>query len=492
MSKKAVIGSGISGLASAIRLRSMGYEVDLYEQHKEPGGKIAELSTGDFRFDMGPSLFTMPKLVDELFEISGASTINGGFRYKKLDIITRYFYEGGLVIDAFSDPLKFADEIGEKTGEPRRRVIEFLDYSKRIYELTSNVFIDNSLHDPSNYFSKGFLSSLLQFNKIDAFRTMHQANAGWFRDNRIIQLFDRYATYNGSDPYQAPATLNVIPHLEHNIGAYFPEKGMYSIVDSLYKLALNKGVKVHLNTPVEKVMTEKGRISGIMVNGEKIDYQTVVSAIDVHHFYKNLLSSAKRLTSIEKHPRSTSALIFYWAINRQFPDLILHNILFSKNYKEEFDHLHKAKTVYSDPTVYIFISSKEVSNDAPPQSENWFVMINVPENSGQDWDKIITFARTQILLKIKRMLCIDVAPFITEEYVLDPRGIEKRTSSYRGSLYGTSSNSKFAAFARHPNFSREVRGLYFTGGSVHPGGGIPLCLSSAKIVSNLIQRKEGR
>jgi phytoene desaturase len=320
---------------------------------------------------------------------------------------------------------------------------------------------------------------------------MHQANAKWFKDPRLVQLFDRYATYNGSDPYQVPATLNVIPHLEHNIGAFFPEKGMYNIVSSLYNLAVKMGIRFRMSTRVDKVLVSNNKVSGIEAGGEKLSYDSVISAIDVHHFYKNLLPDQVKLRKIEDHQRSTSALIFYWGINRQFPDLQLHNILFSKDYHQEFNHLHKGKSIFSDPTVYIFISSKAVKSDAPEGCENWFVMINVPENMGQDWDSLIIEARQYIILKINRLLGTNIDSLITQETILDPRGIESRTSSYRGSLYGTSSNSKFAAFARHPNFSNKIKGLYFTGGSVHPGGGIPLCLASAKIVSSIIERKGG-
>jgi len=171
----------------------------------------------------------------------------------------------------------------------------------------------------------------------------------------------------------------------------------------------------------------------------------------------------------------------------KFPGLDLHNILFSGNYEEEFRFLFDVKEVYHDPTVYLFISSKKVQSDAPGNGENWFAMINVPENIGQDWDRFIEISREHIISKINRMLGVDVMPHILKEFIADPRSIEKNTLSYRGSLYGNNSNSKRAAFSRHPNFLRKLKGLYFVGGSVHPGGGIPLCLASAKIVNQYIK-----
>jgi phytoene desaturase len=301
-----------------------------------------------------------------------------------------------------------------------------------------------------------------------------------------VRLFDRFATYNGSDPYSAPATLNVIPHLEHNIGAFFPEKGMYDIVDALYKLALRLGVEFRFNSKVEKLLTGNGSVKGLLTSQDELDSTVVVCGIDVHAFYSHIFPDRSRVRQIEKQQRSTSALIFYWGIDREFPELDMHNIIFSEDYRTEFEYLFSKKTFYDDPTIYIFISKKKVVEDAPEGKENWFVMINVPENAGQDWKDFTQKARNAIIKKVGRALKADIEKEILFEEVLDPVGIESRTSSYRGSLYGSSSNNRFSAFRRHPNFSPGTEGLYFTGGSVHPGGGIPLCLSSAAIASKKI------
>jgi phytoene dehydrogenase-like protein len=260
---------------------------------------------------------------------------------------------------------------------------------------------------------------------------------------------------------------------------------MYDIAASLTELCRQLGVKFYFNCPVEEILMEGNKIKGIRVNKDELkDYDLVVSDLDIWYLYKNLLKSRSFPQKWFQHERSTSALIFYWGMEVETPGLDLHNILFSSDYRQEFKCLFDLKTLHSDPTVYIFISSKFVNGDAPSGCENWFVMVNVPENTGQDWDGIIKDARSRIEEKIKRMTGIDVTKHRKFEFLMDPREIEKRTASYRGSLYGNSSNSVWAAFRRHPNFT-GIKGLYFTGGSVHPGGGIPLCLSSAKIVSDL-------
>ena len=208
--------------------------------------------------------------------------------------------------------------------------------------------------------------------------------------------------------------------------------------------------------------------------------------MDIFSTYKKLLKDQKHPEKTLRQERSSSAIIFYWGIKRKFAELDLHNILFSDNYRKEFDHIFEHKNLFEDPTVYINITSKELLSDAPSGGENWFVMINAPGDFGQNWDSLVAQARKNIIDKVNRLMGINIEPLIEAEDILTPPLIEKRTGSYRGSLYGAASNSKFAAFLRHPNFSSKIKGLYCCGGSVHPGGGIPLCLLSAKITSDLI------
>jgi phytoene desaturase len=279
----------------------------------------------------------------------------------------------------------------------------------------------------------------------------------------------------------------MIPHLEHNVGTYFPQNGMYNITQSIFQMAKELGVNFYFNQRVEKIETIGERVCGIFVGGKFYESDIVVSNADIHPTYNKLLPHVKAPQKLLEQEKSSSALIFYWGIKRNYPELDLHNILFSENYEQEFDCLFKQKTIYNDPTIYINITSKYKKDDAPEGCENWFVMINVPNNCGQDWDVLIAAARKSIVAKINRLLSTDIESVIEVEEILEPRTIESKTSSFAGALYGNASNNKFSAFLRHKNFSSHIQGLYFCGGSVHPGGGIPLCLNSAKIVAQLVQ-----
>lgn len=483
--KAAVIGSGVGGLAIATRLALKGYKVTVYEKNDQAGGKIAEIKARGYRFDTGPSLLTLPGLTDELFELAGKKRIDY-FPYSRLDVICNYFYEDGLKIRAFSNPERFASEIEEQTGEPSKKVLKHLSRCREQYNLTVDIFLFNSLHKIRNYFHRRVLKGILLFYKVDVFTTMHFRNSQRFNDERVIQLFDRYATYNGSNPFIAPATLNVISHLEHNLGAYFPSRGMRSLAISFESLAREIGVGFEFSKKVEKIIVDGKRASGLLVQNKVVPYDLVVSDVDVNYLYKDLLPDSKIIMPREQK-LSSSALIFYWGITGESPSLGLHNILFSENYKAEFQHIFEKRTVYFDPTVYIYISSKLVSSDAPNNSENWFVMINVPPDTGQDWGKVIAETRRIIIKKINRMLKIRVEDLIEFEQIESPQTLEKRTMSWKGALYSNHSNSRYSAFLRHSFKHKTIKNLYCVGGSVHPGGGIPLCLASANIADQEIK-----
>lgn len=488
MKTAAVIGSGVAGLATAIRLAKQHFRVTVFEANDTFGGKMTEFTLDGFRFDKGPSMFTMPHLVDELFYLAGRMP-QDYFRYQNLDVITNYFFADGTNLTAYRDHAKFEEEVEQRLGIPKKQVKRFFNRSAKLYHATSATFLHKSLHRLSTYFSTDILKAMGSLTSLGLTQTMHRANQKSFADPRFVQLLDRFATYNGSDPYQAPATLNIIPHLEHNIGAFYPEGGIFSIARSLHKLAEEMGVEFRFKEKVEEItLTEnQKKVTGLRTEKATCNFDLVVSNMDIVPTYRKLLPTLKAPEKTLQQPRSSSALIYYWGINRTFPELDLHNIFFSKNYQEEFDHIFRHKTIGSDPTVYVNITSKLTKTDAPENAENWFVMVNVPHNEGQDWNALTGQTRQQIITKLSQRLQTDLNQHITCEKVWDPRGIEADTSSFGGALYGSSSNNPLAAFLRHPNFRRRVKGLYFCGGSVHPGGGIPLCLLSAKIVSDLVK-----
>jgi phytoene desaturase len=279
----------------------------------------------------------------------------------------------------------------------------------------------------------------------------------------------------------------MIPHLEFGIGAFFPKNGMIQISASIAQLAESLGVVIHLNAKVKEIKTENGKVIGIETETGFSNANVVVSAIDVSQTYSKLLGMQGLGERYLKLPKSTSAIIWYWGIKRKSEQTGLHNIFFSKDYKSEFESLFGKKEMPVEPTIYLNISSKERPEDAPKFGENWFVMVNAPANEGQDWDKWIPEMRQIVVKRLSHELGFDVESEIEVETLLEPRTLESRTGAIGGALYGSNSNSQFAAFLRHTNFSTEVKNLFFCGGTVHPGGGIPLALQSASIAADYVK-----
>jgi phytoene desaturase len=261
---------------------------------------------------------------------------------------------------------------------------------------------------------------------------------------------------------------------------------MAAIGQSLTQLALDIGVEIHLNTPVQRIEMEGKQVCGVQSGDRFWPAEVVVSNADVTHLYRNLMPQTKAPERALAQPLSTSGLVFYWGIKKDFKELGLHNVFFSADYKQEFDQLFVQKVWPTDPTIYINITSKHKLDDAPAGYENWFVMVNVPADTTLDTQEAIASMKRRVLASLSAKLGQNIAALIETEAVLTPTMLQARTSGWQGALYGSNSNSLLSGFWRHPNFSDQIKGLFFTGGTVHPGGGIPLALKSGQIAASLV------
>lgn len=492
MKKVAIIGAGLGSLATAIRLAAEGYKVDVYEASDSPGGKAGQIKEAGFRFDTGPSLLTMPFVLRDLYKAAGEE-LSDHINIVQPEVICRYFYPDTTVFNAYADLSKLINEMITVFGESGASVKGYFGYCKKIYDLTADIFLFNSFSGASSFFSFKALKTLINLRSIDSGRTMHEANSSFFRNPKTIQLFDRYATYNGSNPYQAPATLNIIQHVEYYIGGFTTDGGINKISRSLFELAEKLGVKFRFNTPVKEILLEGKVARGLVLSEQETRrYKVIVVNADVNYTYKKLLpnfssTSGKKYATQEP---SSSALVYYWGVKNENQKLEAHNIIFSADYEREFQEIFVEKTLPTDPTIYIYISKKISYLDAPMGSENWFVMVNSPYINENLTEDSIEAMKWRIIDKINSTLKINLGENIVFEKRLTPFDIEATTSSSFGSIYGISSNNKFSAFKRHPNKSKEIKNLYFCGGSAHPGGGIPLVLLSGKITAELIMKHE--
>jgi len=366
-----VIGSGIAGLAAAIRLAIKGYGVQVLEAGAGPGGKLAEFNQDGFRFDMGPSLFTMPHLVEELFREAGVE-MDGRFAYERLTEANRYFWEDGTRVTGWCDPKRFAQDLEEHLGVPKERSLAHLARATELLESTGRTFLEHSLHRHDTLFNGGIMKALRTSSVPELAHDLHRTNVKAVGDGKAAQLFDRFATYNGSNPYRTPGLMRMIPGLEHGQGAFYPVGGMYKITQALHLLAVDLGVQFHFHSAVERILLDGDQRRALGVSTAKGEYHAdvVVSNMDVVPTYRKLMPDLKAPERTLEQERSSSALVFYWGVRGNYPELGLHNILFSEDYKREFEYLFDKLDVFEDPTVYINITSKHTPKDAPDGCEN--------------------------------------------------------------------------------------------------------------------------
>ena len=481
--KVAVIGGGLGGLSCAIRLARAGFEVDLFERSAKAGGKLAEEWIGPYRFDAGPTVVTLPEVFAELFCVAGEQ-IEDNLTFIPIDPLCTYYYPDGTRLKAYREPAAFASEVQRAVGEPPEHLLQFLEHSRRIHDAAAPMFLHRSLPSLGELLSVRGLRDLSRLPRADALRSMHSANLRAFSDKRMVQLFDRFATYNGSNPYRAPATLNLISAVEHLFGAYTVEGGIRKIADAITELAIRAGVRLHCSTSVERVRVDRSQATGIAIEGQNRRYDFVVSNTDVALLHRDLLG--ERESSRGSTHNSSSALVMLLAVAQRFPEIGLHSVFFSADYRREFTQIFDRHELPSDPTVYLHVSCKANASDAPPDGENWYLLVNAPPDSGQDWTALGDALLERAVRKVELSLGRQISNRIMASRIITPRDIELRSGSYRGSLYGPSSNNWNSAFKRHANRVRGVRFLYACGGSAHPGGGMPLAILSGKIAAELL------
>ena len=400
MKRKAIIiGSGIAGLAVSIRLKSKGYDVEVYEKNDNVGGKLSDFYIDDFRHDFGPKLFTMPNLIEDLYKVAGVD-INDYFKYQKLEIACKYFWDDGDTFNAYSNNQKFINEVYKKFNKEENKVESYISRSKRKFNLVRKIFLEKSLHKISTYLSFESFKAIFNFFQLNIFISLNSLNKIYFRDKKLIQLFNRFATYNGSSPYMTSGIMSIIQHLEHDLGVFMPKKGISDISYSLHSLAIDLGIKFYLNSEIDKILIKDKSAVGVVVNKINHKADIIISNMDVSLTYDRLLVGYKKPFFIQNYQPSSSAVVFYWNINKSFPNLNVHNIIFSKNQEDEFDYIFNKKLIYNDPTVYICSTSKIVEEDAPAGCENWFILINSPFDNGQDWEKIKKDLRKNIIKRL--------------------------------------------------------------------------------------------
>ena len=487
----AIIGAGIGGLSAAIRLAAAGKRVAVFEQNSAVGGKMGQICEAGFCWDTGPSVITMRPVLDDLFASAGRQ-LDDYLTLQPVEPLTRYFYPDGIRLDASRDLSVMATQIAQLDERDVEGYLAYLAYAARIHRITGPVFIYDR---PPTWRSFTRVPPGDMFH-IDPLRTMSAAIRSFVRSPHLRQLLERFATYVGASPYQAPATLNVIAHVELTGGVWYPQGGIYAIARALRRLAEELGVDIYTDCPVQNIVVENKRVRGVMLNqGGFQPAQAVVANVDVATVYQKLLpldiAIPNRVKPLTDGEPSCSGFILLLGIDKKHPELAHHNIFFSGNYPDEFNAIFQRGVPPDEPTIYVAITSKSDPEHAPDGAENWFVLVNAPPLGSQfDWSTQAGFYRDLVLARLAQF-GLDVREHIQIERMITPVDLAHQTGAWRGALYGTSSNSRWTAFRRPNNRCPDVSGLYFAGGTTHPGGGVPMVTLSGRVAAEMVLEDGG-
>lgn len=492
MSRVVVIGAGLGGLASAARLAAQGHRVTVLERSDAIGGKLGTFRRDGFTFDTGPSLLTMPQVLEDLFADTG-DAVHTVLDLQRLAIACHYRFPDGTLLDLPDGVPAVAAALDAALGTGRGEQWErFMDRASRIWDITHQTVLESPVTVTDMVRMSRRLSDV---RKVAPWQSLRGLGESYLDDPRLRQLLDRYATYTGSDPRRAPAALATVPFAEQTFGSWHVSGGLHRVAEAVRDRAVDHGTEVRLSTPVDQVLTEGGRVSGVrLTDGTHVPADVVVAGVDAAQLYGRLVPRngwTRRATASLERRRSLSGFVMMLALDDVPHAPRPHRVLFTDDYDAEFDAVlgpRSRRGPVEAPTVYVS-SPDDPAMTPDDRSRGWFVLVNAPPHDpagGMDWDAPgLAASYADHVLDTMASRGLDVRPHLRWAEIRTPADLERATLSGGGSIYGSSSNGARSAFLRPRNRS-PVPGLFLAGGSSHPGGGLPLVMLSAQIVSDLV------
>ena len=488
----AVIGAGIGGLAAAIRLAALGFEVEVFEKNARLGGRVDRLEAEGFAFDTGPSLLLMTDTYRELFRSAGRD-LEDYVRLIPLDSEYRVTFGDG-------DALTMRRTLPEMIRELERiepgvtpRFYRFLEDACHKYRLGRSEFVERDFEAAKDFFGLRNLRLLL---KTKAVNNYYRQVSKFFRTEKLRQAFSLQTMYLGLSPFEAPAVYSLLPYTEiAEDGLWFPEGGMYSLVEAMGRLAQELGVRFHLESPVEEIVVTKGRAGGVRVGGEEIGADAVLSNADLPYAYRDLLGGSAdgdfRLRKRENLKYTASAFMLYLGVHGKLDNMLHHNFYLSGRYRENLEEIFRERRLPEDPSFYAVVASRSEPRLAPAGKDGLFVLVPVPHlGPNVDWTRDGEAFKEKVYGLLERRCGLDRKRVVYEK-VRTPLDWREEYNLEEGAAFGIGHGIFQVGYFRPPMVSKAIQGVYFVGASTRPGTGVPLVTIGARLVADRIGREVG-
>ncbi|MEP4076959.1 phytoene desaturase family protein [Haloferula sp.] len=489
--KIVVVGGGLGGLSAAISLRAEGFEVEVLEKNERVGGKLNVKEIDGFTFDLGPSIFTLPQIFEDLFKRAGKRMED----YMELQAVTphwRNFFEDGTVLDLDQDEKRMRAEMNKLEGNANEHWSDlqgFLDYARGQYRAVDRGYFKEGLDTTWEMFR--FYGFFGLGKEMDWKNTMSGSIEKHFRNDHLRRIFEYFIKYVGSSAKDAPGYMNMMPIIQFDYGLWYVKEGMYQLARALDRLMADIGVKVRLNSRVREISKERNRVTGVeLETGERIPADYVVCNMEVIPANKELLKEPEKVVKkLEKFAPACSGLVIHLGTDRVYPQLAHHNFFYSKDQSKHFDSVFQQGKLPDDPTIYLVAPTRTDPTKAPEGCDNIKVLPHIPPINPEKplVEEDYLALRERVLEKLERMGLTDLRKHTVVEDMLTPIDIERMYLSNRGSIYGVVSDWKRNRAFKAPKQSKRYKNLFFTGGTVNPGGGMPMAvLCGQKVCDRLV------
>jgi diapolycopene oxygenase len=481
-----VIGGGLGGISAAVSLAADGFDVRLVEKNGHLGGKLNLLEKDGFSFDLGPSILTLPHIFRSLFNRAGAD-LDEHVDLRELDLQWRSFFEDGTCIDLYNEIERTREENAYVTDEHVRQMESFLDYSGDIYEVTEQGYFSAGLDTLWDFVWHYSPFSIMSF---DYFSTVDQGVRRHIKDEKLADIFNFFIKYVGSSPYDAPAMLNLLPYVQQEYGLWYVDGGLYNLARGLRELLDIAGVEVHLNTEVKQLNLENETARGVTLDdGSTMEATYVVSNMEVIPLYDHLVDrDVPGMSSYRDwYEPSCSGLVMHLGLDRTYDQLDHHNFFFSNDPKDHFNSVFQDYKLPYDPTIYVVAPAQTDPSVSPEGCENLKILPHIPhmDEDGDFSEEAYDQFEDRILTKLERMGLENLRDHIIVEETLYPHDIQQMYYSNKGAIYGVVSDQSNSAL-KAPKESEYFDRLYFTGGSVNPGPGMPMVTLCGQLVADQI------